>query len=116
LFFANADTLRDRIATAAADDIDCVILDFESVTDIDPTASEALTESVSLLQEKHKTIGIARASAAVHALLEVYGITDAIGSERLYASNRAALAAYLNHADTLDGSSPDGGDHDAKES
>jgi MFS superfamily sulfate permease-like transporter len=116
LFFANADTLRDRIATAAADDIDYVILDFESVTDIDPTASEALTESVSLLQEKHKTIGIARASAAVHALLDVYRITDIIGPQRLYPSNRAALTAYLNDESTVHGSSTGGGDHDAKES
>jgi high affinity sulfate transporter 1 len=114
LFFANADTLRDRIETAAADDIDCVILDFESVTDIDPTASEALAESVTMLQEKHKTIGIARASAPVEALLGVYGIADLIGPELLYASNRAALAAYLDDSSTTKGPSSDGGEHDTK--
>jgi high affinity sulfate transporter 1 len=113
LFFANADTLRDRIAAAAAEDVDWVILDFESVTDVDPTASEALTDSVTLLQEKGKTIGIARASAAVEALLETYGITDIIGPQRLYASNRAALAAYLEDARTIDGFPAEGGDHEA---
>ena len=42
LFFANAGTLRDRISTVAEGDVGWVVLDFESVTDVDPTASEAL--------------------------------------------------------------------------
>lgn len=95
LFFANADTLRDRIATAADGDIRWVLLDFESVTDIDPTASEALADAVTTLRDHGTVLGIARASAAVRDLLDRYGLTDAIGPDRLYPSNRAALAAYL---------------------
>jgi MFS superfamily sulfate permease-like transporter len=95
LFFANADTLRERIATAADDDIRWVLLDFESVTDIDPTASEALAESIAILRERGTVLGIARASAPVKALLDLYGLSDDIGPDRHYASNRAALAAYL---------------------
>jgi MFS superfamily sulfate permease-like transporter len=72
-----------------------VLLDFESVTDIDPTASEALTETVSELQEAGKVIGIARASAPVQDLLDFYEITGAIGPDHIYPSNRAALADYL---------------------
>jgi len=98
LFFANADTLRERIETAANGPADWVLLDFESVTDVDPTASEALAESVGLLQERGKVIGIARATKSVQGLLELYGITAAIGPQHLYPSNRAALAAYLEAA------------------
>jgi high affinity sulfate transporter 1 len=94
LFFANADTLRDRISSAAAP-VRWVLLDFESVTDIDPTASEALTEAVSELQKAGKVIGIARASAPVQDLLDLYEITRAIGPDHIYPSNRAALADYL---------------------
>jgi SulP family sulfate permease len=97
LFFANADTLRDRIVTAVAGDIDWVLLDFESVTDVDPTASEALAESVAEIHESGKVLGIARASAPVQDLLDLYGITEAIGPEHIYPSNRTALAAYLDH-------------------
>jgi sulfate permease, SulP family len=97
LFFANADTLRDRIVTAVAGDVDWVLLDFESVTDIDPTASEALADSVVELRENGKVLGIARASAAVQDLLDLYGITEAIGPEHIHPSNRTALAAYLDH-------------------
>jgi MFS superfamily sulfate permease-like transporter len=103
LFFANADTLRDRIATAAADDVHWVLLDFESVTDIDPTASEALADSVTMLHESGKIVGIARASTPVQGLLELYGITEAVGEEHLYPSNRAALAAYLAQVRARDG-------------
>ncbi|MCZ7528609.1 MAG: sodium-independent anion transporter [Acidimicrobiia bacterium] len=67
LFFANADTLRERVATAADDDIRWVLLDFESVTDIDPTASEALADSIAILRERGTILGIARHSARASA-------------------------------------------------
>jgi len=95
LFFANADTLRDRVATAAEGQVGWVLLDFESVTDVDPTASEALAEAVALLQAHSKVIGIARASSPVRELLDTYGLTEDIGAEHLYATNREAMRAYL---------------------
>ena len=72
-----------------------VLLDFESVTDVDPTASEALADSVSAVVDQGKVIGIARASEPVRRLLELYGITETIGTDHLYTTNREALAAYL---------------------
>jgi SulP family sulfate permease len=103
LFFANADTLRDRIAIAAAEDVTWVILDFESVTDVDPTASEALAESVVMLHESGKVVGIARASEPVRDLLDTYGLSEAVGRDHIYPSNRAALAAYLAHGRAVEG-------------
>jgi high affinity sulfate transporter 1 len=102
LFFANADTLRSRTLSAVAGDVHWVLLDFESVTDIDPTASDALAESVAELHKNGKVIGIARASGSIQSLLDLYGITEAIGAERIYPSNRAALAAYLDHVRAAD--------------
>lgn len=104
LFFANADTLRDRIAAVAESDVRWVLLDFESVTDIDPTASEALAEAISLVHEQGKVIGITRASAPVLTLLDLYGLSSATGVDHLFASNREALAVYL--ADSADGQAP----------
>jgi MFS superfamily sulfate permease-like transporter len=72
-----------------------VLLDFESVTDIDPTASEALADSVATLHENGKVAGITRASAPVRGLLRRYGISETIGPDHIYPSNRAALNAYL---------------------
>jgi sulfate permease, SulP family len=96
LFFANADALRDRVAeAAAAEEVRWVLLDFESVTDVDPTASEALADSVSEVRDHGKVIGITRASAPVRRLLDLYGITETISADQLYTTNREALAAYL---------------------
>ena len=95
LFFANADALRNRIASVVTDDVDWVLLDFESVTDVDPTASEALADAIALARAAGKVIGIARATAPVRALLDTYGITATIGDDRFYPSNRAALAGFL---------------------
>ena len=104
LFFANADVLRDRVAAAADGDVRWVLLDFESVTDIDPTASEALADSIEILQAREIVVGIARASAPVRELLELYGLVDDIGEAHLYATNREALAAFL--AEGHKGSTP----------
>ena len=94
LFFANADTLRDRIQ-AASQAVDWVLLDFESVTDIDPTASEALSDSIELVHRDGKVLGLTRAAAPVRELLDTYGITATIGPDLVFTTNRAALAAYL---------------------
>jgi high affinity sulfate transporter 1 len=102
LFFANADTLRERVERAAAAPVRWVLLDFESVTDVDPTASEALADTVALLHHRGQVLGIARASEPIRSLLDQYGITDSIGNDHLYPSNRAALAAFL----AVEGSAP----------
>jgi sulfate permease, SulP family len=95
LFFANADTLRERVERAASGPVRWVVLDFESVTDVDPTASEALADAVAMLHERGQVLGIARASESVTDLLDRYGITASLGEDRLYPSNRAALSAFL---------------------
>ncbi len=95
LFFANADTLRDRVEAAAAEPVRWIVLDFESVTDVDPTASEALADSVTMAHDRSQVLAVARASDAVKDLLDGYGITASIGDDQLYATNRAALGAFL---------------------
>jgi hypothetical protein len=48
-----------------------------------------------MLHDRGQVLGIARASVAVKDLLDDYGITASIGDDHLYATNRAALAAFL---------------------
>ena len=96
LFFANADTLRARVTEELAGPARWVMLDFESVTDIDPTASDALHDAIEMVDDADGVIGITRASAPVRELLDRYGLTDRIRAEHIYPSNREALAAYLD--------------------
>jgi sulfate permease, SulP family len=80
-----------------------LMLDFESVVDLDPTAAEALADSVAMLHERGKIVGITRASVGVRILLERYGITEILGPDRIYPSNRAALAEYLDQGRAASG-------------
>lgn len=94
LFFANADTLRDRGEAAAASTDLWVVLDFESVTDVDPTAYDALTEVVAVLDEAGKTAVISRATAPIRERLDRYGFATVLPADRFFESNRSALAAF----------------------
>jgi high affinity sulfate transporter 1 len=96
LFFANADTLRSRVDQEFAGPVRWVLLDFESVTDVDPTASDALHDVVEMVDGSDRVLGITRASAPVRALLDQYGLTDSIGPDHIYPSNREGLTAYLD--------------------
>lgn len=98
LFFANADTLRSRVDQEFTGPVRWVLLDFESVTDIDPTASDALHDVVEIVDDTDRVLGITRASAPVRALLDQYGLTDSIGPGHIYPSNREGLTAYLDGA------------------
>lgn len=102
LFFANADVLREQVEAAGdRPDTEWVVLDLESVTDVDPTASEALRDSLALLGGTGKILALTRVSAPVRHLLDHYRLLSAIGADRCYRSNRDALAAYRGtHAGT----------------
>jgi MFS superfamily sulfate permease-like transporter len=95
LFFANADVLRQQVATAVDQaDVGWVVLDFEAVTDVDPTASEALHDSIALVRDAGKVLALTRLAGPVRQLLDRYRLLTEIGSDRCYQSNREALAAY----------------------
>jgi high affinity sulfate transporter 1 len=96
LFFANADTLRARVTEELDGPARWVLLDFESVTDIDPTASDALHDVIEMVDDTDRVLGITRASAPVRALLDRYGLVASIGAEHIYPSNREGLTAYLD--------------------
>ena len=95
LFFANADVLRERVvALADQPAIAWVVLDCEAVTDIDPTASEALSEVLEHVHNRRKVLALSRVTQAVRDLLALYGLLDAVTPARIYESTRAAMAAY----------------------
>jgi sulfate permease, SulP family len=96
LFFANAEVLRDDLdaAVAAADPpARWVVIDMESVSDVDSTATELLLE----LEDRLRTAGIglalARLKAPVAAYLKRAGLLDAIGRDRVYLEVDDAAAA-----------------------
>lgn len=95
LFFANAETLRALLDDAAADPaVRWLVLDLEAVSDLDPTAAEALADGVDVLASHDTVLALSRVRQPIRVLLDRYGLTRRLGAARLYASNRAAAAAY----------------------
>jgi sulfate permease, SulP family len=95
LFFANADDVR-AILTAAASDptIRWLVVDLEAVSDIDPTAASALEDGIAAAHAAGVVVALSRVRAPIVRLLTTYGLVAAVGSDRVFATNRAAAAAY----------------------
>jgi SulP family sulfate permease len=70
------------------------VLDAGAVSDIDATGAEVLEQVIHYLKERGVTFGVSRASARIRGLLQIYGLLDQIGEERLYNTNREAAEAH----------------------
>ena len=96
LVFANAEIFRDGVlgAVAEADPApEAVILDFESVPDIDSTGDDALIELQGTLQDQHIRLLVVRAMSDVRELMSRDGAMDAIGADNVYPTVREAVTS-----------------------
>jgi len=96
LFFANADVLRDDISTeiAPADPpTRWVVLDLESVSEVDSTATEMLLELAEDLRDRGIGLALARLKRPVADYLERAGLFEAVGRDRVYMEVDDAVAA-----------------------
>ncbi len=95
LFFANADTVREALRHVADDpDVRWLVLDLEAVADIDPTAAEALADGIEHLHGADTVIALSRVREPIAQLLARYGLLETVDEHRVFATNRAAAAAY----------------------
>ena len=97
LVFANAAFFSERIdnlVAEAGEDLRCIILDTEAVSDFDSTAAEALETLDVTLERLGVELWIARANGPLRELLQAAGLTEKIGQEHIYISVRAAVSAY----------------------
>ena len=95
LFFANADELLAVFENAATDaEMVWLVLDLEQVSDIDPTAADALADGIAAVQAAGRVVAISRATQPTTALLERHGVLAAVGNDYLFGTNRAAEVAY----------------------
>jgi sulfate permease, SulP family len=95
LFFANADDVRAILTTAANDPaIRWLVIDLEAVSDIDPTAATALEDGIAAAHGAGVVVALSRVRQPVARLLTLYELTEAVGPDRIFATNRAASTAY----------------------
>lgn len=82
-----------------------LLMNAEAITDIDVTAAQALLKLQSELEHKGIVLVIARASQPLQQMLKRSGLTERIGSERIYPSVRTGVQAYLERKGELAGKS-----------
>jgi high affinity sulfate transporter 1 len=103
LFFANADRIRDAIRSAAAsDDVRIVILDLETVPDVDLTAAKMLVETREELAGRGVTLVYARDVGQVRDVLA----TQDADAARVYPSVAAAVEAIRSAPGEARGTGP----------
>lgn len=95
LFFANADDVRVTVTAAIAEPTTrWLVIDLEAVSDIDPTAAVALADAITAAADAGVVVAFSRVRAPIVTLLATYGLADAVGAERIFATNRAAVSAF----------------------
>ena len=87
LFFANAGRLRDEILAgieASDPPAVCVVLDMESVYDIDSSGAQTLLELMDGLDEQDVRLVFARVRSELRDELQNSGIEARVGQDRIY--------------------------------
>jgi MFS superfamily sulfate permease-like transporter len=98
LFFANAPDLADEIryGVEVTEPTPSVILvDFESVTEVDATALITIRELNEELERAEIDLRLARVRSHVLDLMRTTGLDDLIGHEHIYDSVHAGVDAFL---------------------
>ena len=96
LYFANANLFLEeveKLVTQGPTPIKAFVLDAEAISDIDTTGAEVLHQVLTLFAKRRVTFAVARANPQLPPLLKRYDLLELIGEDRLYPTNRHAVAA-----------------------
>jgi SulP family sulfate permease len=96
LFYANATRFEEEIdeLVASGESISWFVLLADAIDDLDFTGGKTLAELVDRLLEKGIVVGIVDPDSRVRAELERFGITEKIGSDKIFDDVPAAAAAF----------------------
>jgi MFS superfamily sulfate permease-like transporter len=97
LYFANANLFEEeveKLVAQAATPIKWFVLDAEAMNDIDTTGAEVLHQVLTWLANRGVTVALSRANQPTSAWLARYHLLELIGENRLYPTNRHAIAAF----------------------
>jgi high affinity sulfate transporter 1 len=110
LYFANAGLFEEEVeklvtqattpvkwlvlVTQATTPVKWLVLDAQAMVDIDTSGAEVLHQVLSRSAERGVTVAISRPNESMAALLAQYHLLELIGENRLYPTNRHAIAAF----------------------
>jgi MFS superfamily sulfate permease-like transporter len=97
LYFANAGLFEEeveKLVLQAAAPVQWFVFDTQAVNDMDTTGAETLHQVLRWLADRNVSVAVSRANPGTTALLRHYHLLELIGDNRLYPTNRHALAAF----------------------
>jgi SulP family sulfate permease len=99
LFFANAQLLVDDIEAAVAEEaapepVRWVVIDAESIGDVDSTGAGMLADLADSLRQRGITLALARVKSAVGEYLDRAGVMAKVGAAHVYLETDDAVAAF----------------------
>jgi high affinity sulfate transporter 1 len=97
LYFANAAFFEEeveKLVIQSAAPVKWFVLDAEAMVDIDTTGEETLHQVLKWLAKGGVTVAVSRANQSTAGLLAHYHLIELIGENRLYPTNRHAIAAF----------------------
>ena len=106
MFFANAASIRAavrRAAEASETHLVAVVLDLEATVDIDVPGCDSLRELAEDLARQDIQLGLTRVRSAMRQILDDTGVIGAVGADRIFTSDGAAVAAFASRT----GQTPD---------
>ncbi len=99
LFFANAAAIRaavKELVTASDPSPTALVLDLQATVDIDVPACDELRELAEDLESAEIAFGLTHVHSPVREMMHKTGVVDAIGTERIFASNPAAVSGLAS--------------------
>jgi len=97
LYFANATMFEEeveKLVTQAATPVKWFVLDAEAMVDIDTSGEQVMHQVLTWLANRGVTVAVSRANQTTSSLLVQYHLMKLIGENRLYPTNRHAIAAF----------------------
>jgi SulP family sulfate permease len=98
LFFANVSVMTDELsdlAATATPPYAWILIDAESIHDMDTTAVQGLQELVEDLGDAGITLAFARLRNAVRRIMDSAGLIEVIGEDNIYLEIDDGVAAFL---------------------
>jgi high affinity sulfate transporter 1 len=97
LYFANAAFFEEEVEklfARAGTPVKWLVLDMQAMNDMDTTGAETMHQVLKWLADRGVSVAISRANPSTTALLSHYHLLELIGNNRLYPTNRHAIAAF----------------------
>lgn len=97
LFFANAEDFRSRALAAVAEErtpVRWFVLNTEANVEVDITALDSMEALRAELSARGVVFALARVKQDLRGELDAYGLTEAVGTDRIFPTLPTAVAAY----------------------